>query len=580
MKKFIFAVSLAFILTRLPGQVLEIEKTFDVTGKADIGDIANVAYDQQSGQSVYSFIVKAKSDQITIESYAFDKEFNMVKNESATLSFDQAKTKYPWWNYKGEHLETSDLVVDEDDDIILRKKSYEMDYDWKKLDYKVKAEVKEKIKMKNEAGEKFLHHRNWTPESGDFLFILGGEQSKSDKFLQNRTFELMKISDKDAAIIKQLNITFDFPQSIVYPRFNDEKSEGRGSEVGGDLVLVFAPMNAGKLSDPSKSNYTYIRIDQDLNLVARVAFTSPTAFWSVEDHIYDAKTKAVYLLGASLTSENKYFSDLTDTKKFNGFQLMKVVGDKVEYLNSVTLDDLNSKVVMPPSQKKATKYEGKKFIIAEYTLTSDGKLFLVGQSWYVDALGTMDNMNSGMIGKKTRKIKYSDCFGLGFDERGKLIGQYLYDTKGFMGGNDFSVYQYLFPGNNPSNIYWFILQPNYWNWNPTVQIYDYKPVKQPELKDFIADVDWNTMSGDFNPFVFVKHKVKCDIISSNLAKIDLSKNQIGDFVNYQVDKAEKKSYYLCPGKPLMLTNDNKLLLFGSQSMKKGKTLWFARFLLE
>ncbi|HPS63220.1 MAG TPA: hypothetical protein PLK82_09160, partial [Bacteroidales bacterium] len=138
----------------------------------------------------------------------------------------------------------------------------------------------------------------------------------------------------------------------------------------------------------------------------------------------------------------------------------------------------------------------------------------------------------------------------------------------------------LADGNNPSNIYWFILQPNYWNWNPTVQIYDYKPVKQPDLKDFIADVDWNTMPGEFNPFVFVKHKVKCDIISSNLAKIDLSKNQIGDFVNYQVDKAEKKSYYLCPGKPLMLTNDNKLLLFGSQSMKKGKTLWFARFLLE
>jgi hypothetical protein len=35
-----------------------------------------------------------------------------------------------------------------------------------------------------------------------------------------------------------------------------------------------------------------------------------------------------------------------------------------------------------------------------------------------------------------------------------------------------------------------------------------------------------------------------------------------------------------PGNPLLLTNDNKLMLFGSKAAKKGKVLWLARLRLD
>ncbi len=576
MKKLIICFCFLITIFQVSGQVLELEKTYDIPGKADIGDVANVSYDQNSGQSVYSFIVKSRKDMISIESYSFDKDFNFLKNDADELAFEQAKQKYPWWNYNGDHLEKEGLIVDESDDVILKKKKFEFDYDWKKLDYKVSSDIKDKIKLKSDAGSKYYHHRNWVPVNENYVLILCGEQSKSDKLLQNKTFHLLKINNSDVTISKDLVIKFDYPQVIVYPRFNDEKTEGRGSKLENDIILVFAPSDEGvKVSDPQKNNFTYVRIDKDLNIVDRISFNSPNSFWSVEDYIFDQKTNSIYLLGASLADNSKYFNDLTSTKKYDGFQIMKIASHKISYVSSVSLDEMNQKVVMPPSQKKATKYEGKKFIIAEYTVTSEGNLFLVGQSWYVDVLGTLSNMNSStsLPGKKTRKIKYSDCFGLGFDNNGKLIGQYLYDTKGFMGGNDFAPYQYLFVGNNPNNIYWLILQPLLWTGNPFEEVYEYQPIKQPKLSAFISV----PITG---PSFFSNWKFKCDIISANLGKIDLAQNQISDFKDYQNRKEEKKYYYLCPGNPLLLTNDNKLLLFGSQSLKKGKTLWFARLKLD
>jgi len=586
MKKILCILFTVFYLSSGFGQDIEIEKTYEISGKADIGDVANVSYDQNTGQSVYSFIVKSKSDLISIESYSFDKDFNFLKNDADQLTFEQAKKKYPWWNYNGEHLESDDLIVDESDDIVLLKKKFEFDYDWKKLVYTVKSDVKDKIKLKNDAGSKYVHHRNWIPEDENNVIILCGERSKSDKLLQDKTFHLIKINDADVSISKDVEIKFDYPQTIVYPRFNDEKTEGRGCELEKDIILVFAPRDEGaKFSDPQKNNFTFMRIDKDLNITDRISFSSPNSFWSVEDPIYDQKQNSVYLIGASLGENAKYFNDLTNTDKFDGFQIMKISDHKIGFINSVSQDEINKNIVMPPSQKKAKKYEGKKFIIAEYTVTSEGYLFLVGQSWYTDAMGTMSNLSSStsLPGKKSRKIKYSDCFGLGFDTEGRLIGQYLFDTKGMMGGNDFSVYQYLFVGNNPATIYWLILQPVYWTWNPIVQVYDYRPVKQPSLSDFMVrpiDYIYYTPATDFNPLYFINSKIKCDIVSANLGKIDLSKNKISEFNNHQYKKEEKKFYYLCPGNPLLLTNDNKLIFFGSQAMKKGKTLWFARLRLD
>ncbi|MCK9618041.1 MAG: hypothetical protein M0R21_09435 [Lentimicrobiaceae bacterium] len=567
MKKLLTSILLSGIFTLgSMCQELELEKTYQIPGKADINDLANIYYNDTTGVSTFTYITKEKSDIIKFENYIFDKDFNFIKNENDELDISAAKSKYSWWNYLGDEYATENLYVDEKDDLMLKKKATTYTYQWDHARYTSRTKILDKIKLRNEEGEKYFHYRNWWSEDhGEYTYILCGINEKKDKLSNEKKFHLLKLN-QEAEIIKDIEIKFDYPQEIACPRFVDKKSEGRFNDFQNDIIIVFAPKAEGsKVSDPNKTNFTYLRVDCDLNIIDKISFTSPCSFWSIEDYIIDDKTNSIYLLGASLQKNKEYYNELSDTKKFDGFQVMKIAEHKLVYVNSVSIDELSNKIAMPPSQKKSKPYEGKRFFISEYSTTSAGYLFVVGQSWYVDAMGTLSNMNNSGVGLgKEKKIKYSDCFGFGFDKEGKLIGQYIFDTKGFMGGNDVSTYQYLFVGQNPQNIYWFVLQPLYWNWNPLVSVYDYKPIKQPPL-----------------------HKIKvggtkfnCDIISSNFGKIDLGKNLMSEFSNYQINKQEKKFYYLCPALPFLQVNDNKLILFGTQSRSKGKTLWFARIRLD
>jgi len=562
MKKIIPLIVTVFVFFSISqGQEVELEKTYDIPGKADIGDNPHVGYNDASGNFDYTFILKAKSDRINIENYQFDKDFNLVNSIQEELDISAAKAKYPWWNYEGDKLTKTSISVDEDDNLVLRTMNFEYTYNWKKLQYTIKPSLQDKLKLKNVDGSSYFHYRNWTSEDDpDNLYILCGIKSKSDQLEYCKNFHLLLLN-KTLEVVKDIEIRFTYPQDVVYPRFMDDKSEQRVNEFDNSIILVFAPKNEGsKASDPQKTNYTYVSVNDKLEIVDRLSFLSPSSFWSIEDNIQSEQSNAVFLFGASLNVKDKYFDQLKDTKTFDGVEVMKVEDHKVTWVNEYSIDEMENKVVMAPSQKKGDPYDGKRIFISNYMLTDNGKLLFVGQQFFYDA---MTAINEGR-----KKVKYADCFGIAIDNDGQLIGQYLYDMKGFMGGQDFSIFQFLFPGKNPDNAYWMLIQPVYWDWSSFLGggYYTKRPVKPGAL-------GMGSIGSGFS-------KINCDLISSNFGKIDLNANSLTDFTNYQVNKEKKKSYILSTNPPFMYTDDNKLILFGTQSISGGKRLWFLRLRLD
>jgi hypothetical protein len=334
-----------------------------------------------------------------------------------------------------------------------------------------------------------------------------------------------------------VEINFDYPQEVVYPRFLDDKSESRWVEepIENDIFCLFAPKNEGKkVSDPNLCNYTYVRLNKELEIIDNIPFVSPTNFWSVDDYIYDEKSGACYFLGASFSAPGQYFSDLAKTEKFSGFQIMKIANHQVEYITNTGLAEFAAKKVLPPVEKKGDSYDGKKFNISGYTVTTQGDLFVTGQ-----------NYSSYRNAQTMQKITtYGDCFAFGFDPQGRLISQYIFNWRGF--GANMPALQECFIGENPSNIYWFLMIVMY----AKIEIW-----------------------GGFGPSWV-------DIYASDICKVDLSGNTMTNFYNHQVDKEAHKNYYLSSKMPYFITPDHKLVLFGSQSMSAGKRLWFARMRLD
>lgn len=562
MKKIISSTIILLWFFQMNGQIVELDKTFDIPGKADIGDNPHIGYNSATGIFDYSFIIKAKSDKIKIENYQFDKDFNPVNSVKEELDIETAKQKYPWWNYQGDKFNEEMIIVDEDDELIIRSQNVEFTYKWNRLQYTFKADQKDKLKLRNADGAKYFHYRNWSSEDDpDHVYVLCGIKSKSDKLEYCKNFHILKIG-KNLEIENDLEIKFDYPQDIVFPRFIDKKSERRGNNFDAGFILVFAPKSVGSNdSDPKKTNYTYVSINEKLTIEDRLTFDSPSSFWSIEDYLQNEKTGEVYLFGASLKAKDKYYDDLKDSKKFDGIEIMKVANHNVAWVKEYSIDEMERKVVMAPSQKKGDPYDGKRVFISFYMLTETGNLIVVGQQYFYDAMAAVSD------GRK--EVKYADCFGLAFNDNGELTGQYLYDMKGFMGGQKFPVFQFLFQGENPNNAYWMLIQPQYWDWSIFGGGGFYntsRPVKPGNLS--MGDVGRGFM------------KTNCDLVSSYIGKIDMSSKTVSDFNNYQVNKEKRKAYYLSANPPFMVTDDHKLILFGTQTVSAGKRLWFMRLGLE
>ena len=524
----VIALFLSYFTTSSIAQKLDIEKTYEITGKSKRGYLGKAIYDPATKVYTLTYVTKTTDKKAKFEVYQFDKEFNFISKTEDEIEFEKAKLKFSWFNYRGEEYSVEAISVSGNftGTLVLKRKKIHYVYDWFNGGYHKKVELLEKIKPKNDDGNQYFYHTHTEDDVTGDILVVAGIKEKGDPTKSNTDFVLLKFN-KDFDKIKETSLKFDFVQTIAIKRSIDKVYEGDDENTGiGGLMLVFAPMGGSgmnKVANPDKNAYTYVKVNENGEIIDRIPFNSPASYWKIDEIVTVDADKSVYLFGPAAEGKDKYYNASTDTKKFKAIQLMKVKDGKMEYLTSTNLDEMDAKIKTPPSQKKSPSYEGKKFDIKGYAVGSSNDFFIYGQ-----------NFDTGEKG-----IKYRDVIGFHFDSKGILKSQYGVDTKetnatALANGAP----QYFIEGSNHQDIYWIL-----------------------------TEIDGVKEGNGLVRF----------LLYPRVAKINMASGTVGDFLT--MGKVDKRTFYLDNKYPyLPVGEDNALVFFGSD--KAGKIIWFGKLKLE
>jgi hypothetical protein len=530
-----FAITFLMFSFQISAQSPELEKTYALSGKAKRGYLGQVEYDQATQIYTLTYVTKSTEKKAKFEVYKFDKDFNFLNLEEDEIEFEKAKTKYKWFKFRGELYTVDGLFVEPNmmGTLVLRHKVITYKYDFWILGYYKSVDVKDKLKPKNEDGNKFFYHKHAEDDvTGDALIVAGIKDKigkNADPFRQNKDFNFMRYN-KDLDIKGSGELKFEHPQTILFARKLEKPVEDSDEQALAGMDLVFAPMGGQgmkKFADPNPRNYTYVRIDEFGKVIHKTSFESPATYWKIDEEVLSGRESFLY--GPAAEGKDGYANTLLTTTKFKSLQLMKIVDGKVEYLTSTNLDEIESKVKCPPSQKKTPTYEGKKFDIKGYFIGTNNDFYVAGQ-----------NFNSSKDGNR-----YNDVLCLHFDSKGFLKAQYGLDTKetnAIAKAN--GAPQYLLEGSKSKAIYWVV----------------------NEIDDIRKEIGMD-----------VAQNLKL-LIYPRIGKIDVNAGSISDFKD--LGKVEKKQVYFLDNRFPYLPVDegNKLVFFGAD--KAGKNIWFARVVLD
>jgi hypothetical protein len=501
-------------------QIVEAEKTYDISRKAKKGALANVDWD--GTHYLLTYVTKATDSKIKMEHYLFDLDFNFVEMKEQVETGENLKKEHKWFKWQGENysIESNTVEASLTGTLSLRKRKITYTYDYDNATYDKKVETLNKVEPRSDDGRKFFYYSHGEDDiTGDIYILCGIKPTMKDtkeggqKMGLRQMFDLVVLKyNKALDLVGEVPIQFEYPQEMAFARSLPSSSDDREIE---SMCFIFAPYGAPgsyKFSDPEKTNFHYVRVSHNLKIVDNIKFTSHQSYWNIEEVIFN--NNSIYLFGPSSLGKDKYFTMLKGSQKFKSVQLMKVANNKIEYLTETDLPEFKSKLKTPPSQKKAPAYEGKKFYFANSQVSSSGDFFVIVQN--KDDKG------------------YNDVLTFHFDSKGVLKAQYSLDVKE---SNKYAkegpADQDLVESLDGKSMYWFLREVRgvaQWSGN--------KPLTYPRI-----------------------------------GKIDIANGTLSDFKEF--GKIGKETFYLDPNFPyLKKEGQNVAVFFGSD--KSGGTLWFCR----
>lgn len=534
MKKiyFLLLLAAAYVLPVM-GQDIELEKTYEISGKAKRGNLGNAQFDEQTGNYILTYVTKANPRTAKFEAYSFDKDFNFLKTDQQELEFDAARLKFPWWYFRGEEYELDGISADPNltGQLVLRKYHITNSYNWFFLSYTIKYKKLDKVKLRNDEGDKYYYLQSFDNIEDGTLYVLAGLKNTDEKASQLKNLNMLQINN-ELDVIKNLEIKFDYPQALVQSTIVLDDDDNIT-----EMLCLFAPVKEGKNPDPQKNNYTFIRINSKLDLLDRIVLNSPANYWEVNDIVLTKDDNTFYLYGPSLSGKDQYYDQLTGTTKFNAFQVAKIANHKVEYLTETSIEEFDKKLESPPGQRKSPAYDGKKFDLSQLMVSTNGNLFITGQTW-----GGKLNAITG-----EREFTYKDILGFQFDKTGKLVSQYGIDARENSGS--YMAPQDMIESDDGKYLYWLIREV--------------KGLKGEGIGFQLAGIPQFT--------TMLKKRL---LTYPRMGKIDLASGSVSDFVLYGNEK-----YYSDNTYPILKnSSEKKLVLFGAN--KAGDVIWFVRVRMD
>lgn len=497
-------------------QTIDVEKTYELTGKSKRGTLAQVERTDGGNYKLY-YITKANNTKAKIQVYSFDQDFNFMDLSEEEILFDKIKAKYSWFNFNGELYSVDAITLNWNPaaPLKLKKKRITYKYDWLLLGYHKTVKVLEKVKPRDEDGNKYFAKKYFEDESTGDLYILAGVAPgmvSKDAGAQLTDLRLIKF-DWNLNKVAETKIPFEYGQEVAFGQaFTKPDANNKESNTITGGVLVFAPTvwkGSSAPKDDNKGNFTYVEFDKDCKLLCRESFDNPSPGWKIEgaQWIESEGGREVYLYGPAAFGKDKYYNVAVQAAKKKSVQVMKVKSGKVEYLTETLLEDFESMKVLPSNDKKGEAYNGKYKPSMNFLALSTGGFLLYGQYYN----------NEGQPG---------DYTAWQFDANGKLVANYMRSMTNKVKFKS-NVIHNIF--ENENGVYWAAYEPS-----GTAELVYYNPV---------------------------------------ITKINVKSKTMSDPVSFGMD-GKKQVYFIDKSFPMLSISSNQHVYFGSD--KRGKNIWFCR----
>jgi hypothetical protein len=541
----VLVVALLFAAPSIMAQQLDLEKTYKISRASKRGFLAGLDYDKDAKTYTLTYFTDQKKNTFKYEQYVFDNDFNFIKDDEFTEDAEKMKKKFKWFRFKGDEYTVMGNTVENNmlGTLVLRKKRITYKYQFLLGGYSRKVEILEKVKPKTEDGNKFTGITNAEDDMTGELYILASVKAKiSAKGNEDvGAIRLMKF-DNDLNMLKSKDFEFPHVQSLAFVRTLERENPDDPESPGvAGMIFIFAPSNAmgKKLADPDNNNYTYIRVDDQCNVVERFSFKSPASYWRIDDMLVN--NNELYFYGPAMAGRDKYFNEGAGTRfgggevKYKAVQLLKVAGGKMVYLTETNLEEFKAKQQFPPSQRKTPDYNGREFGVRSYFFTSGGDLIVLGQNY--------DKTKEGFISK------YEDVLGFHFDSNGVLKAQYGLDTKEKGIAVD---YNYL----------------NGIGYTTVTKITTVYACPQTLIEGSDGNQYWILQE--------IKGQGRNKLLTyPRIGKINTNNATLTDLKTF----GKGEGFYLDPKYPFLETDKNETVVFFGAD-KAGKELWFARVKLK
>ena len=433
----LFIISICmFGAIQASAQVPILEKSYDVSRKAKNGYLAHIETNEAKATIDMIFILSSTTKRkIKYEIYTYDKDLNLINTVQEEEFVDKVKSRWSWFNFKGESFVTNSLTASSDlaGKLVFRKKQTTGSWVWLTGTYYRRIKQLEKIKPKSDDNLKYFFTSAYEIERDSSVLVIAG---KPEKKTHNETmfFDIMSC-DNEVNISTVDKIEFPYPQKIVFSApLQDDNANASNDDLPRDWIVVFAPSGLyNKDSDPKPTNYTYVRISTKGKVVEKFNFDSPSNGWRVLG-AYE-KDNSVFMYGSAITKNptkeyaNDIFKNLQmvattsasdlekeeennsgsgllggisaisslgskdngktqdevdaplDELKYTNIQIGKITNSKFEFLSSPDIEEFEKKQAKPSDQKKFITFDGKKFEINGINITSSGDIFVSGQDF-------------------------------------------------------------------------------------------------------------------------------------------------------------------------------------------------------
>lgn len=430
----------------LPAQTKEVVQELSKAAKKGVltdvklGDDGNI-------RLTYKMKVDKKSDEVLYEDYVFGKDLSYKGMQPSSVNKEMKPNQKAASvvAYVGGTNSFNVLSMN----LTLRRAEYEKIWNNDRQQYEWGKQLSSEVVKPRNNETKYKGFDAWdNTDDGSVLVLAGYEKSKTNDFL------LLHVSlDLD---LKETKIPLDGNYSLVYT----------GALESGNVFAVFAP----EKGMAQLNRYMYVEATRKGEVVLTKEFTAPANATVIMD--YEEVDGNLYFAALSDLSQKAFNESFTDYapilnpgyttsanmqmfkyeksvfgKSFEQFHLLRFQKGALTFTSTSSVKDFKSKLVTPPSQKKAAAYNGQSIDIQKIYVTPGGEYLVSGQ------------LKDRKITANSYDYLFGDYVCFHFDAAGNLKAQYAVD-KLIDGSKDqlFRCDQQFIPASDGQGVYWEIME--------------------------------------------------------------------------------------------------------------------------